>query len=88
MCGPHLEAGQQGGVFGDYRTVAGRVRGKALSAPSASLASRNGMLTALLELSEPLLDVGLCLARTELRGGGAGPYVEFFGRLVLYEHWS
>ena len=36
MCGPHIEIGQQEGVFGDYPTVAGRFRGYALSAPSAS----------------------------------------------------
>jgi len=36
MCGPHIEIGQQEGVSDDYRTVAGRVRGRAFFAPSAS----------------------------------------------------
>ena len=35
-CGPHFKAGQQEGVFGDYRTVAGRLRRTALFAPAAS----------------------------------------------------
>ena len=36
MCGPHFEAGQQEGVFDDYRTVVGRIRRRAFSASSAS----------------------------------------------------
>ena len=35
MCGPYVEAGQQEGVFDDYRTVAGRLRRIAFFAPSA-----------------------------------------------------
>ena len=40
MCGPHIEIGQQEGVCGDYRTVAGRVRGKAFFGPQRPVVRR------------------------------------------------
>ena len=59
-CGPHNEIGQQEGVCGDYRTVAGRVRGKAFFAPSASrgktparTASRFLLTSVLVEIQLP-----------------------------------